>query len=319
MVPTSLANSVNQEASSYALWIQHSHPQGLCETVDVRASSTSDVSLFPTGQNAVYADPTTPELSVQLLVSGIVGQIEGDAGFSRIDTSTTTWDFGGRPENSSIDHGDDHGGEGNFELLICSAPWDRVPSSVENVLPAPQNQSGHVHAQLNFGADVATVLETLWGQMVANDRSSRLVVDTLVNQLLQNLVDLSGRQIPGPGQGSRLSIRQFSDVLDYMVAHLGDVVDLETLASVAGISRFHFSRLFSAKTGQSPTRFLRQLRIEKASQDLIDCPQTSIAEIAVNCGFCDQAHLTRIFKLETGMTPAKYRRLKCGRGTERDQ
>ncbi|MNU07967.1 HTH-type transcriptional activator RhaS [compost metagenome] len=58
-----------------------------------------------------------------------------------------------------------------------------------------------------------------------------------------------------------------------------------------------------------PHRYLINLRVEKARR-LLEKTSMSIAEIAYECGFAHQEHLTRLFRRQTGTTPAAYRRSK---------
>ena len=92
-----------------------------------------------------------------------------------------------------------------------------------------------------------------------------------------------------------------------MLGHLGGDLGVEDLAAAASLSPVYFARQFKLRTGSTPYRFLRSIRIERAKQLLRnDC--TSIAEVAVMCGFCHQEHMTRVFKSECGSTPAVFRR-----------
>lgn len=81
-------------------------------------------------------------------------------------------------------------------------------------------------------------------------------------------------------------------------------VPLAELAAVAGLSRFELVRRFSAQVGLPPHAFQVDLRIANARERLRrgDAP----ADVALACGFADQAHLTRTFRRHVGITPARY-------------
>ncbi|MCG8462237.1 MAG: hypothetical protein MI919_38630 [Holophagales bacterium] len=57
-----------------------------------------------------------------------------------------------------------------------------------------------------------------------------------------------------------------TDVIDYMHAHLDQSIPLETLANLAQVSRFHFSRMCKKSMGHSPTRELQRLRIDRSAR-----------------------------------------------------
>jgi AraC family transcriptional regulator len=108
-------------------------------------------------------------------------------------------------------------------------------------------------------------------------------------------------------QRAGLGDRQLKRVKEFMVEHIGGKLGVEDLAVAAGLSPVYFGRQFKLSTGCSPHRYLRFLRIERA-KELLSRDGMSIAEIALSCGFCHQEHMTRVFKVECGTTPAAFRR-----------
>lgn len=102
-----------------------------------------------------------------------------------------------------------------------------------------------------------------------------------------------------------LSPRQLSLVDEWIAVHLGEAIRLADLAAVADLSEFHFHRMFFATRGTSPHRWVQSRRIDAAK--ILLSGGEPIAAIAASCGFSGQSHLTRVFKAETGTTPAAYR------------
>jgi len=94
--------------------------------------------------------------------------------------------------------------------------------------------------------------------------------------------------------------------LKYINSHPEKHPTLDELATVAGISRALFCRVFRENVGATPQKYLNQHRIELATAELL-YSETPIKEIALRCGFADVHHFTRIFKLLTGQTPAAFR------------
>ncbi|TVR48644.1 MAG: AraC family transcriptional regulator [Puniceicoccaceae bacterium] len=94
--------------------------------------------------------------------------------------------------------------------------------------------------------------------------------------------------------------------LTYMRNHLGEPITRDEVARQAGISPGHFSRLLKERTGRSFTELLRQCRIDLAC-DLLRSTERSLAEIAAECGFCDQSYFTRVFQDVKGTTPKQFR------------
>ena len=99
---------------------------------------------------------------------------------------------------------------------------------------------------------------------------------------------------------------QYARVLDLIADNFGSTITVEQLADAAGLSPAHFSRLFKTTVGETPHRFVMTYRLEQARRMLGD-PSKALIDIALSCGFSDQAHLTRSFKRATGMTPRQFR------------
>lgn len=91
---------------------------------------------------------------------------------------------------------------------------------------------------------------------------------------------------------------------DYLMEHYAENVFLGQLAHLAGLSPFHFSRVFSEQIGMPPHAFQTQVRVARARTLLLE--GWSISEVAARTGFADQSHLTRHFKRLVGTTPGRY-------------
>lgn len=104
-----------------------------------------------------------------------------------------------------------------------------------------------------------------------------------------------------------LSERTIADIAAYVESNFEESIGLANLADIAGVSRFHFTRLFKRATGQTPMAYVEGLRIAHA-QDLIRQGALPLAHVALMAGFADQSHFTRRFHRHTGQTPAVYAR-----------
>jgi AraC family transcriptional regulator len=96
-------------------------------------------------------------------------------------------------------------------------------------------------------------------------------------------------------------------VIDRMEAGLDADLTLAALATESGYSRAHFIRMFKAATGQTPHRYLLELRLGRAKSMLVDRAH-SLTDIALACGFSSHAHLSTAFRSRFGMAPGVYRR-----------
>ncbi|PLR22634.1 AraC family transcriptional regulator [Caulobacter zeae] len=102
-------------------------------------------------------------------------------------------------------------------------------------------------------------------------------------------------------------------VRDYVDGDLGGRLSIRTAAERAKLSPSYFSRRFRQSFGVTFSRFVALRRIEHA-QSMMIRSTTSLCQIALACGFTDQAHFTRTFGGMTGSTPSQWRRTAMVRG-----
>lgn len=94
---------------------------------------------------------------------------------------------------------------------------------------------------------------------------------------------------------------------DHADAHYAEQLDLATLADVAGMSRFHFQRLFTATYGLSPAAYLSQRRVERA-QDLLRATNLTVTEVCHAVGFSSLGSFSSRFRALVGETPSEFQR-----------
>jgi AraC-like DNA-binding protein len=115
---------------------------------------------------------------------------------------------------------------------------------------------------------------------------------------------------PRPVHRGGLAPWQVRSVTTYIDANLNTSVSCEMLARLARLSVSHFARAFKCTFGDSPHVYLMRRRMERA-QGLMLTSNASLAHIALECGFADQAHLSRLFLQFTGESPASWRRARA--------
>lgn len=101
---------------------------------------------------------------------------------------------------------------------------------------------------------------------------------------------------------------------DHIDRHYDSALDLDRLASVAGVSKFHFVRSFEATYGETPMRLLTRRRIERA-QDLLRGANLTITEVCLLVGFTSLGSFSSRFSQLVGESPTTYRDRWAARGT----
>jgi AraC family transcriptional regulator len=142
-------------------------------------------------------------------------------------------------------------------------------------------------------------------ELAAPDDVTPLAVDGLSRELIAVVA-----RIDEPGEGTPPPwLRR---ALDLIRDRLAGAITLRELAREAGVHPIHFARTFRSHVRRPLGSFIRCLRVARAAEKLI-ASGASIADIALETGFADQSHLTRVFKHHLGVTPGRYRRQRAGR------
>lgn len=101
-------------------------------------------------------------------------------------------------------------------------------------------------------------------------------------------------------------MERFQPVLRHIDAHYDEPLPVEALASMAGLSRYHFSRLFKELTGRTISEYITAIRLDKADY-LLQHTALTISEIAGATGFSDIFYFSRTFRKHKKMTPSQRR------------
>ena len=100
---------------------------------------------------------------------------------------------------------------------------------------------------------------------------------------------------------------QLRRVLAHIEENLSSPLRNKDLAAIARLSTFHFAFAFRNSVGESPHEHIIRRRLERA-QGLMLATDRPLSDIAAECGWADQAHLTRLFRKRVGESPAAWRR-----------
>jgi AraC-like DNA-binding protein len=179
-----------------------------------------------------------------------------------------------------------------------------------------------------------TISSTLFASVLwtaAMDISYSSVID-VTNRLAEALPDflpdwasakvyvVSGQATLPPIRASHcaggLSAGTLRRINEYVERQLSDTISLHDLALVAGLSDCHFARAFKQSVGMPPHRYIMHRRVDRATV-LILTTDRPLSQIALEVGFCDQSHFSRLIARATGQTPRKLRRESFGPADEK--
>ncbi|MEJ0028399.1 MAG: AraC family transcriptional regulator [Rhizomicrobium sp.] len=105
----------------------------------------------------------------------------------------------------------------------------------------------------------------------------------------------------------KVSTWQRNRIASYLERHLQDTVHVEDLGNAVNLSSAYFARAFKRTFGVSPHAYIVRCRLERACR-LMLTTDDPLSDVALACGFTDQAHLSKLFRQSTGESPAAWRR-----------
>lgn len=98
-----------------------------------------------------------------------------------------------------------------------------------------------------------------------------------------------------------------SNVMRHIHDNLGTTLTIAQLARIAGLSRFHFCRVFKRATGCTVHQYVVEHRLARA-RAMLESTNQPISQIALDAGFASQSHLNASFKAQYGLTPGAWRK-----------
>jgi AraC-like DNA-binding protein len=140
-----------------------------------------------------------------------------------------------------------------------------------------------------------------------------LAIDSLIVQVAEGLLeaDPNCKQVPFP---RHLDVAALTRARQYLDTQKTRVVHSVELEAVTGLTRYELARQFRLMCGTSPYRYLLMRRLDFARHQLTQ--DRSLVEVALDAGFADQAHFSRMFKATFGITPALYRALRVPKSSK---
>lgn len=190
-----------------------------------------------------------------------------------------------------------------YMLVVLSLPI--LQRALEEVYGTPA-----VHARLRdisglHDAVLSSLLAETYEELIRRSASALRVqglARLIAVHLARNYSEASDQHRDSPAlPGYRLK-----QITDWMTEHLVEDFSLDQLAEMAGLSRFHFNRLFKRATGLSPSRYHINLRMNAARRLLRETRKT-VVEVALEVGYTNPSHFAQLIRRDTGLSPSDYR------------
>ena len=146
------------------------------------------------------------------------------------------------------------------------------------------------------------IVGDLYHEFRVGDQASALSIEGFALTLLGELARASVQARPERGARPRW-LEQAAEVLH---SSQGQSVDMAAIAQEVGVHPVHLARGFKQFYGSTMGDYLRRLRVERARTQLLTSSKP-LTQIALEAGFSDQPHFTRVFRRLVGVTPGAYR------------
>jgi AraC family transcriptional regulator len=194
-----------------------------------------------------------------------------------------------------------------FEAMFVFVELPLLQRALEEVFGADADS-----AQLrDVSAFTDDALDSLMGRLhdeAMRRQASPLFVQGIAQAIAIHLARNYGVTAEESRSGSpSLPGYKLRQITDWMAEHVAEDFSLDRLAAQAGLSKFHFQRLFKSATGVAPSRYHINLRMNLARR-LLRETKKSVVDIALEVGYANPSHFAQLFRRETGLSPSDYRR-----------
>lgn len=150
------------------------------------------------------------------------------------------------------------------------------------------------------------ILRALRSALAANPATTRRRIEQVI-AVLASTAEPHTSDYGYPNGPHALAPWQSKRVAAYIDAHLGQRIAIQDLAAVSRLSVSYFFRAFRGSFGDAPHAFIVRRRVANAQLRLKEGDEP-IAQVALSCGFSDQAHFSRVFARHLGCPPGAWRR-----------
>lgn len=151
-----------------------------------------------------------------------------------------------------------------------------------------------------------TMVQAELAQAAADARSD-IGLDEAALLLAARFVALVSHRVQRGPPARALDRRRAVEAALWLEANAAAAIDLESTAAQAGMSPFHFLRLFDKVVGATPHQYLVRCRLRRAARALAGERERSVTDIAFDSGFGDLSNFVRSFHRAAGMSPRRFR------------
>ncbi|MGP6140492.1 MULTISPECIES: AraC family transcriptional regulator [unclassified Jeotgalibaca] len=152
-------------------------------------------------------------------------------------------------------------------------------------------------------------IENLWVEEGRNLSSiEEAKIKMMVAQLLIYMYESKSTRVHKEDTQRDEKTKMVEKISNYLFSNFHHSITIDDVAHEVGLTKSYMSHLFKDITGNTVMNYLMNYRLSQARNYLIERPNEPIREISVDCGFKSEAHFSRFFKKNIGVTPSEYRK-----------
>lgn len=202
--------------------------------------------------------------------------------------------------NSGVEH---------TEVSLNSSPLEYIVLGVEGLEFFPGQDLDSRYTIINFQGDgehVLYLLQALLGELEAKAPCYEMVCQDLLEILVVRLMRRTEFGMSLSPAGNRVN-KECAMVRRYLDEHFKENINLDQLAAIAHINKYHMVHSFSREYGVSPINYLISRRIQE-SRHLLSETNHSLSQISSMLGFSSPSYFSQSFKRIQGVSPMEYRK-----------
>ncbi|HEX9425589.1 MAG TPA: AraC family transcriptional regulator [Pyrinomonadaceae bacterium] len=194
-----------------------------------------------------------------------------------------------------------------FQSMLVFVELPVLQRALEEVFGADADRAQLRDASAFTDVALNSLMERLRDELM-RPQASPLFVQGIAQAIAIHLARNYAETMEEPHSSSpSLPGYKLRQMTDWIAEHVAENLNLDRLAAEAGLSKFHFHRLFKSATGISPARYQIDLRMNLARK-LLRETKKSVVDVALDVGYTNPSHFAQLFRRETGLSPSDYRR-----------
>lgn len=290
-------NSTHQ--NEYVDWYAKGPYQGFLHELRVGGDSGIGgiVAQQPAGD---YPDPASDTLGLVMNIGRRAAKSTVDGGFGRYHSAYA-------PDTialSAPNHAYDCTVDTDHRIMVMALPshlLERLSHQTVEELTSTLEPLLSNDVQDGF---LSSLVKRLWHEMASNSASGQLFIDGMAMAIVGALVRQA--QDVKTTRAHKLSPKEIQVLVEFIECEMASDFSVSDLASLLDRPNGQFTAAFREAFNQSPHQYLLQRRIA-AAQNLLTNTELSLAEVAYDCGFSSQQHMTNVFSKRVGITPGQHR------------